>query len=154
MSMSSNKIDKEPYWEILFGDDAVNRDFSEEEALQKLQEFSDKALKYEELIDYDNTEAECKEAQPVKKFYEAEVFVHAQYRHKITVQVDDSEDIEEVVIKYMESMPMEVWCDKDVREGWIDNPMCKESRDQYEVANIIEVDKNGEELAPFAEEES
>ena len=46
--MSNKLIDKEPYWEILFGDNAINRDFSEEEALQKLKEFSDKALKYDE----------------------------------------------------------------------------------------------------------
>ena len=57
----SNKINKEPYWEILFGDDAVNRDFSEEEALQTLREFSDKAFKYDELIDCGDTEADCGE---------------------------------------------------------------------------------------------
>ena len=34
----------EEVFEIAFGDDAINRDFSYEEVLERLREFSDKAL--------------------------------------------------------------------------------------------------------------
>ncbi|MCP3684432.1 MAG: hypothetical protein GY861_17270 [bacterium] len=39
---------KEEVFELAFGDNAINKDYSEEEVLKKLREFSDKALKYEE----------------------------------------------------------------------------------------------------------
>lgn len=35
-------------FEIAFGDDAINRDFSYEEVLERLREFSDKALENED----------------------------------------------------------------------------------------------------------
>lgn len=38
----------EEVFEIAFGDNAINRDFSMGEVLDKLMEFSDNALKYEE----------------------------------------------------------------------------------------------------------
>ena len=38
----------EEVYEIAFGDDAIKRDFDKEEVLEKLREFSDNALKYEE----------------------------------------------------------------------------------------------------------
>ena len=43
----------EEVYEIAFGDEALNRDFSPEEVIEKLQSFSDKALKYDEGEDYD-----------------------------------------------------------------------------------------------------
>lgn len=42
---------KELVYEIAFGDDAINRDFSEEEVLAMLREFSDKALAFDEALD-------------------------------------------------------------------------------------------------------
>jgi len=44
---------KELVYEIAFGDDAINRDFSEEEVLAMLREFSDKALAFDEALDSD-----------------------------------------------------------------------------------------------------
>ena len=41
--MSDKEFIEEVY-EIAFGDDAINRDFSYEEVLERLREFSDKAL--------------------------------------------------------------------------------------------------------------
>jgi hypothetical protein len=38
----------EEVFEIAFGDNAINRDFSHREVLDKLMEFSNNALKYEE----------------------------------------------------------------------------------------------------------
>lgn len=38
----------EEAYEIAFGDEAINRDFSPEEVIEELQSFSDKALKYDE----------------------------------------------------------------------------------------------------------
>ena len=38
----------EEVYEIAFGDDAINRDYSMPEVLEKLMEFSDNALKWEE----------------------------------------------------------------------------------------------------------
>lgn len=43
----------EEAYEIAFGDEAINRDFSPEEVIEELQSFSDKALKYDEGEDYD-----------------------------------------------------------------------------------------------------
>ena len=43
----------EEVYEIAFGDEALNRDFSPEEVIDKLQSFSDKALKYDEGEDYE-----------------------------------------------------------------------------------------------------
>jgi len=43
----------EEVYEIAFGAEALNRDFSPEEVIDKLQSFSDKALKYEESEDYE-----------------------------------------------------------------------------------------------------
>lgn len=39
----------EEVFEIAFGDNAINRDFSPEEVLTRLRQFSDDAWKYEEL---------------------------------------------------------------------------------------------------------
>jgi len=39
----------EKTFEIAFGDNAINRDFTMKEVVEKLQEYSDNALKYEEL---------------------------------------------------------------------------------------------------------
>jgi len=39
----------EEVYEIAFGDDAINKQYSFEEVLERLKEFSDKAWKYEEL---------------------------------------------------------------------------------------------------------
>ena len=38
----------EAVYEIAFGDDAINRDFTKEEVIEKLREYSDKALKFDE----------------------------------------------------------------------------------------------------------
>jgi hypothetical protein len=38
----------EKVYEIAFGDDAINKDYSPEEVLIRLKEFSDNALKWEE----------------------------------------------------------------------------------------------------------
>tara|TARA_R100000734_G_scaffold15171_1_gene11331 strand:- start:531 stop:677 length:147 start_codon:yes stop_codon:yes gene_type:complete len=38
----------EEIYEIAFGDNAINRDFAFEEVIERIQEFSDNALKYEE----------------------------------------------------------------------------------------------------------
>lgn len=38
----------EEIYEIAFGDNAINRDFPFEEVIERIQEFSDNALKYEE----------------------------------------------------------------------------------------------------------
>ena len=43
----------EEVYEIAFGDEALNRDFSPEEVIEELQSFSDKALKYDEGEDDD-----------------------------------------------------------------------------------------------------
>ena len=43
----------EEVYEIAFGDEALNRDFSPEEVIEELQSFSDKALKYDEGEDYE-----------------------------------------------------------------------------------------------------
>ena len=39
-------------FEIAFGDDAINRDFSFEEVLSELREFSDTALQLEQETDF------------------------------------------------------------------------------------------------------
>ena len=41
----------EEVYEIAFGDDAINRDYSMPEVLERLMEFSDNALKWEETND-------------------------------------------------------------------------------------------------------
>ena len=43
----------EEAYEIAFGDEAINRDFSPEEVIEKLKSFSVKALKYDEGKDYE-----------------------------------------------------------------------------------------------------
>tara|TARA_Y100001973_G_C5121006_1_gene292748 strand:- start:91 stop:399 length:309 start_codon:yes stop_codon:yes gene_type:complete len=43
----------EEVYEIAFGDDAINRDFSPEEVIEELKSFSDKSLKYDKSEDYD-----------------------------------------------------------------------------------------------------
>ena len=42
----------EEVYEIAFGDDAINRDYSMPEVLERLMEFSDNALKWEETNDW------------------------------------------------------------------------------------------------------
>lgn len=42
----------EAIYEIAFGDNAINRDFTKEEVLEKLREYSDKALKFDTLGDW------------------------------------------------------------------------------------------------------
>ena len=44
----------EEVYEIAFGDNAINRDFSFEEVLQELLRFSDEALKWEDIPYIDN----------------------------------------------------------------------------------------------------
>ena len=39
---------KEAIFEIAFGDDAINKDYTEEEVIKKVREFSDKAYEVEE----------------------------------------------------------------------------------------------------------
>ena len=46
--VKSPEVFIEEVFEIAFGDNAINRDFSMGEVLDKLMEFSDNALKYEE----------------------------------------------------------------------------------------------------------
>ena len=41
-------------YEIAFGDDAINKNYSSEEVLQKLQDFSDDALTYENNYKFKN----------------------------------------------------------------------------------------------------
>ena len=41
---------KEQVYEIAFGDNAINRDFSEEEILKRLLYFSEKSLEVEKLV--------------------------------------------------------------------------------------------------------
>lgn len=41
----------EDVFELAFGDDAINRDFSHDEVLARLREFSDKAIEYEIMVD-------------------------------------------------------------------------------------------------------
>ena len=43
----------EEAYEIAFGHEAINRDFSPEEVIEELKSFSDKALKYDEGEDYE-----------------------------------------------------------------------------------------------------
>ena len=38
----------EEVYELAFGDDAINREFSQDEVLEQLKEFSDNALEWEE----------------------------------------------------------------------------------------------------------
>ena len=47
MSLTKDQFIEEVY-EIAFGDNAINRDFGFEEVIERIQEFSDNALKYEE----------------------------------------------------------------------------------------------------------
>jgi ABC-type bacteriocin/lantibiotic exporter with double-glycine peptidase domain len=42
----------EQAYEIAYGDNAINKNYSAEEVLQKLQDFSDDALTYEEKYKY------------------------------------------------------------------------------------------------------
>ena len=42
-----NKTFIEEVYEIAFGDDAINREFSPKEVIKELQSFSDKALTYD-----------------------------------------------------------------------------------------------------------
>ena len=46
--MSDSRFIEEIY-EIAFGDDAINRNFSHDEVIQQIREFSDHALNWEEL---------------------------------------------------------------------------------------------------------
>ncbi|HKL23370.1 MAG TPA: hypothetical protein VJ895_01320 [Candidatus Nanoarchaeia archaeon] len=39
---------KEEIFEIAFGDNAINKDYAEEEVVAKIREFSDKALQVEQ----------------------------------------------------------------------------------------------------------
>ena len=41
----------EAIYEIAFGDNAINRDFSQKEVIEKIQEYSDNALHYEQSLD-------------------------------------------------------------------------------------------------------
>jgi len=43
----------ESVFEIAFGNNAINRDFSKEEVIKEIKRFSDLALEYEENIDDD-----------------------------------------------------------------------------------------------------
>ena len=54
----------EEVFEIAFGDDAINRDFSYEEVLERLREFSDKAYI---LYDMDSGDVEMLQEQ-LRKF--------------------------------------------------------------------------------------
>lgn len=40
---------KERVYELAFGDDAINKDYSDDEVLAVLREFSDKALAFDEM---------------------------------------------------------------------------------------------------------
>jgi hypothetical protein len=46
----TDKQFKEAVYELAFGDNAINKGYSEEEVIAILREFSDDALRYEEII--------------------------------------------------------------------------------------------------------
>jgi hypothetical protein len=46
----TDKQFKEAIYELAFGDNAINKGYSEEEVIAILREFSDDALRYEEII--------------------------------------------------------------------------------------------------------
>ena len=48
----------EEVFEIAFGDNAINRDFSFEEVLEELSRFSDEALKWDSIPDEDKEQWE------------------------------------------------------------------------------------------------
>ena len=54
-TMKDNKFIEEIF-ELAFGDDAINKDYSRKEVLLKLREFSDDALKLEGTIELNATE--------------------------------------------------------------------------------------------------
>ena len=41
----------EQIYEIAFGDDAINKGYSQEDVIERLFDYSNDALKYEELVD-------------------------------------------------------------------------------------------------------
>jgi hypothetical protein len=45
----TDKQFKEAVYELAFGDNAINKGYSDEEVIAMLREFSDDALRYEEL---------------------------------------------------------------------------------------------------------
>ena len=45
----TDKQFKEAVYELAFGDNAINKGYSDEEVIAMLKEFSDNALKYEEV---------------------------------------------------------------------------------------------------------
>jgi hypothetical protein len=47
--MTDNQF-KEAIYELAFGDNAINKGYSDEEVIAMLREFSDDALRYEEII--------------------------------------------------------------------------------------------------------
>jgi hypothetical protein len=47
----TDKQFKEAVYELAFGDNAINKGYSDDEVIAMLREFSDNALKYEEMED-------------------------------------------------------------------------------------------------------
>jgi len=47
----TDKQFKEAVYELAFGDNAINKGYSDEEVIATLREFSDNALRYEEMCD-------------------------------------------------------------------------------------------------------
>ena len=70
------------------------------------------------------------------EYYCAEVFVRAQYRHKILIRVVDGGDPEEATLRYLKSCSMQDLTTHHDREHWQDNSDCATEDDQFEIANL------------------
>ena len=73
-------------------------------------------------------------------YAEVEVWVHAEYRHKITVKVPENSTAEQEALRILKSEPLDYWCDKE-SEDWINNPSCVNEDDRFEINGSLTVEE-------------
>ena len=74
-------------------------------------------------------------------FAEVEVWVHAEFRHKLAVKIPTNSTARQEVFRILKSQPLSYWCDPE-EEDWINHPNCEEQGEdaRFEVGQDLPLD--------------
>ena len=71
-------------------------------------------------------------------YAEVEVWVHANFRHKLVVKIPENSTAKEEALRALKSKPVDYWCDK-YAEDWINLPDCLDEDDRFEIGQELDV---------------
>jgi len=70
------------------------------------------------------------------EYAEVEVWVHAEFRHKLVVKIPENSTAEKEALRILKSQPVDYWCDEH-SEDWINNPTCLDEDDRFEIGQDL-----------------